>query len=184
MGAGDFLNMRFLGLCGSLRALSVNRAALQAAGRVGHVEIFDGMGALPPFNPDLEREDAPELFPVAAVRLRAAVARADGLVICSPEYAHGISSVMKTALDWLVGGSQFSDKPIALINTAPRATHSHDQLREILTTMSGRVIEAASITLPVAGVGRFYDCEGIIADAALMDRLRSALSALAEATRR
>ena len=45
---------------------------------------------------------------------------ADALLIASPEYAHGVSGVMKNALDWLVGDEAFVGKPVALVNTSPR----------------------------------------------------------------
>ena len=62
-----------------------------------------------------------------------------------------MSGVLKNALDWVVGSGELMDKPIALINASARATHAYASLRETLTTMSGRVIEDASVTIPLDG---------------------------------
>jgi chromate reductase, NAD(P)H dehydrogenase (quinone) len=86
---------------------------------------------------------------------------------------------MKNALDWLVGSLEFPGKPVALINASPRATHSDAQLRLTLTTMSARLIEAASVTLPI--MGRGLDADGIAADAELARQILTALQAFAAA---
>ena len=75
--------------------------------------------------------------PVAALRRKTETC--DGLIVAAPEYAHGVSGVLKNALDWLVGSEAFAGKPTMLINVAPRAFHAQAQLREILATMSARV---------------------------------------------
>jgi hypothetical protein len=73
------------------------------------------------------------------------------------------------------------DKPIALINASARATHADAALRETLTTMSGRVIEEASVTIPLEGSAR--DADVIAQDDYLSGLLRSALTALAHSVR-
>src|SRR5262245_30526458 len=106
--------MRLLGISGSLRAASSNTAALRAAALLSpegvSVEIYDGIGDLPHFNPDLD-EDEP---PPAVARFRGLVGAADGLLISSPEYAHGMPGTMKNALDWLVASREIVGKPVAL----------------------------------------------------------------------
>jgi len=97
---------RILGLSGSLRAASLNSLALRAAARLApagiRVEVYAALGALPPFNADLD----PAAI-VAAEELRLALNAADAVLIASPEYAHGVSGVMKNALDWMVGNETF-----------------------------------------------------------------------------
>ena len=134
------------------------------------IRLFERLGELPLFNPDCDQDPLPA--PVAA--LRGAVNEADGLLICSPEYARGVSAVLKNALEWLVSGAEFPDKPVAVINASQRSTEADGQLRLILRTMSGKLIEQASITLPM--LGRDLDAEGLLADAALSDALRQALA--------
>ena len=164
--------MKILAISGSLRAASLNSALLRALARVApagiEVTLFSGVGELPLFNPDLEADDP---APVAA--LRKAILAADALVIASPEYAHGVSGVIKNALDWMVSNESFIDKPLALLNASPRATLAQAALRETLVTMSARVIDEASITLPVIGSG--LDDDGIADHPAMRAALVAAL---------
>jgi NAD(P)H-dependent FMN reductase len=168
--------MRILAICGSLRARSSNLAALEAAKLLTpprtEISIFGGLPALPYFNPDLDTDNPPE----AVVAFRQAVGRADGLLLCSPEYARGVAGVMKNALDWLVGSLEFPEKPVAVINTSTRSTHADAALRLTLVTMSARLVEDASITLPL--LGRNLDANEIAADHDLSSRLTKALGDL------
>jgi chromate reductase, NAD(P)H dehydrogenase (quinone) len=137
---------RLLAISGSLRATSSNTAILQAAGLLAPpgvvIELYHDLGRLPHFNPDLEERPPPEV-----IELRERVGRADGLLISCPEYARGIPGSFKNALDWLVASLTFPDKPVALINTSPRASAAQAALRLVLTTMSARLIDEASITV-------------------------------------
>ena len=147
--------VNLLALSGSLRKASLNTAALNALIEIApiHIEVTLGSIAdLPLFNPDCEGGHVPAL-----AELKTALKQTDGLVIASPEYAHGISGPMKNALDWLVSGDEFPDKPIMLLNTSARAFHAQQALREVLGTMSGRVIDSACVTIPLLGGG--FDAE-------------------------
>lgn len=163
---------RLLAISGSLRKNSYNSALLRALDRVApediEIRIFNAVGDLPLFNPDYEMEEIPVL-----THLKKELRSADGLIIASPEYAHGISGVMKNLLDWLVSGEEFVNKPVALMNTSPRAHHAQDALREVITTMSGRIIEPASIAIPLLGTN--FTAKDIVEEAALVDLLSKAL---------
>jgi len=76
----------------------------------------------------------------------------------------------------VVGSGELIDMPIAVINTSARATHAHAALCETLTTMSGRVIQDASRTIPLAGTA--LDADGNICDPRLSASLTSAIEAL------
>lgn len=141
--------MRFrtvLALSGSLRRASLNTAMLTMAADCVppglRVTLHLGLGELPLFNPDLEVRE-----PASVVRLRRAIASADALLIASPEYAHGVSGVMKNALDWMVATGVFVAKPVVVWNASPRASHALAALRETLTVMSSRMINEASLEL-------------------------------------
>jgi NAD(P)H-dependent FMN reductase len=154
---------------------------LQASARLAppdvQVEFYAGLAGLPPFNPDLDTETPPE----SVVELRRLIGACDGLLISSPEYAHGIPGVLKNALDWLVSSLEFADTPTALINPSIRSVHAVAQLREVLTTMSAALIEPASITLDMQGRG--LDAEGIAADPVFSVQLREAMARFVEAIR-
>ncbi len=166
--------VRILAISGSLRAASLNSALLRAVVGLApagmRVELFTELGNLPLFNPDLEITD---LAPVA--RFHARLAEADGVVIASPEYAHGVTGVIKNALDWMVGSEVFVNKPVALFNASPRATIAQASLKETLTVMSARVVATASITLPI--IGSNLNESGIAAHPALSTSIREALTA-------
>jgi NAD(P)H-dependent FMN reductase len=138
------------------------------------VVLYGGLGDLPHFNPDLE-----EAEPGQVADLRAQVRSADGLLISSPEYAHGVPGVLKNALDWLVGGEEFVAKPVALLNASPRSTRALESLTETVTVMSARLVSEASITVPLLGTK--LDAAGIVAQPEIATALRTALSAFAHA---
>ncbi|MFJ2990322.1 NADPH-dependent FMN reductase [Collimonas sp. NPDC087041] len=170
--------MKFLAISGSLRAASLNSALLRALARVSpddiEVELYPGLGELPLFNPDLEADDPP-----AVAELRRRIVSADALLIASPEYAHGITGVMKNALDWMVSCEAFVFKPLALLNASPRAVHAQAALREVVTVMSARIVDEASITLPI--LGAHLDEQQIVDHPQIAAALRGALTALRQA---
>lgn len=169
--------MKFLALSGSLRVASYNTALLRASILLAPVNVeiilYAGMGSLPLFNPDLETTGMPE----TVIDFRAQLQAADGVLIASPEYAHGVTGVMKNALDWAVSGEQFVGKHIALFNTSPRASHAYAALKETVTVMSGRIVEEASITLPL--LGSRLDTAGIVAHPEISFMLKTAISEFA-----
>ena len=151
--------LTILAISGSLRKASINTSLLRAVVRLAPADIkvalYRGLGELPLFNPDIE---SPEPAPVADLRQQ--IVAADAVLIASPEYAHGVTGVMKNALDWMVGNESFVYKPVALLNASPRASHAQAALRETLVTMSARILEPACITLPLLGAG--IDEDGIV----------------------
>ncbi len=175
------LGIRVLALCGSLRAASLNALLLQACAQLAppdvHIWQFDTLGALPLFNPDLEALDPP---PVQALRTQTTAA--DAVLIASPEYALGVSGVMKNALDWMVGCEAFVDKPFALLNASPRATHARAALYETLLTMSARPIDAASIDVPLLGAK--LSLSSLVSHPVYAAHITAALAALRDAVHR
>lgn len=171
--------LEFLAISGSLRHRSSSTALLRAAALLAspgtRLIPFDGLGSLPPFNPDLDRDP----LPAAVGTLRARVAAADGLVLCSPEYAHGIPGVLKNALDWLVGGIEILAKPVALLNPSPRAIHAQASLVEVLRTMGAHVVPQSLVTVPL--IGWNPDAASIAAVPELAQLVRGSLAALVEA---
>ncbi|MEJ2446091.1 MAG: NAD(P)H-dependent oxidoreductase [Exilibacterium sp.] len=165
-------SIKILALSGSLRAASYNTAAIEAMKILApkNIEItMCSIGDLPLFNPDREGERIPSLD-----KLVQALKDSDGLIIASPEYAHGISGPMKNALDWLVSGIEFPYKLIMLINTSPRASHAQESLREVLKTMSGIVVESASLSIPL--LSSDLDVSGIVGNVEISNTLMTGLN--------
>jgi len=163
---------RILCLSGSLRRSSYNTALIQALPFLAPDEfdmiVDTSLGTLPLFNPDHEEDD------IASVReLKNLVRISDGLIIASPEYAHGISGVLKNALDWLVSTVDFPGMPVALLNASPRATHAQAALREVINTMSGDIVEDASISIPLLGSN--LDSTGITNSGEISNKIRESL---------
>lgn len=151
--------------------------ALRALAPAGvEVELWRGLGGLPHFNPDLDVEPPPA--PVAA--WRSAVAGADLLVICSPEYAHGVPGALKNALDWLVSFEGFIAKPVLVLNARP-AEFADAALRETLRVMNARLLGDASVTLPLTT--NTLDDAALLARPAIRAALASALAGAVAALR-
>ena len=167
--------MRVLALSGSLRTVSINSAFLRAVAQLApadmEVLVYSALGELPLFNPDLDAD-----LPLAVRQFQQQVAHADALLIASPEYAHGVTGVMKNALDWLVSFEPFADKPVAVINTSPRAHHADEALRETLRTMSANLIEAASVTVPL--LGEKLDTAGMVSHPEISTTIHEILTVL------
>jgi chromate reductase len=173
--------LHILAISGSLRARSSNTAVLRAAAAVAPADVvvtlYDELASLPHFNPD---DDVGEPPPVV-LALRAQIDAADGLLFCSPEYAHGVPGSLKNALDWLVSSIEFPQKPVALINPTPMATHAQASLVETLTLMTARIVREATVTIPVTRAD--VDGEGEIANPEVRSAIRAALESFVHAIR-
>ena len=167
---------KILAISGSLRAASLNGMLLRAVQRLApsdiHVDLYRGLGTLPPFNQDLEAVGPPD----TVVELRTRIISAQSVLIAAPEYAHGVAGVIKNALDWMVGNESFIDKPVGLLNASPRASIAQAALRETLITMSARVVPAACVTVGILGSG--LDEEGIVQHPEISMALLGVLRAL------
>lgn len=112
-------SLTFLGIAGSLRKGSYNRAALRAAQRLAppqiELKIFDIAG-LPHFNQDEEHEPPPRL-----VTFKRAIRDADAILFATPEYNYSIPGVLKNAIDCAsrpYGDSAWAGKPVALMSAS------------------------------------------------------------------
>lgn len=169
---------RILAISGSLRKASLNTALLRAVSKLApsdvRIDLYSGMAQLPLFNPDIEATDPP-----AVADLRNRLLGADGVFIASPEYAHGVTGVMKNALDWMVGCEAFVHKPVALLNASPRAAHAQAALKETITVMSARIVDEASVTVPI--LGSKLDEPNIVSDPEISAALYEAILAFRRA---
>lgn len=127
--------IRVLGVAGSLRQASLNRALLRAAAGLAPptlaIEAFD-LAAVPLYNGDLEAEGDPP----GVAAFKQAVAAADGVLFVTPEYNHGVPAVMKNAVDWASRpprAAPLGGKPVGIIGASPGMTGSargQSQLRQ------------------------------------------------------
>ena len=170
--------LRILGISGSLRTGSTNTALLRAAALVAppsiEITIWDKLGSLPHFNPELEGD-----LPVDVREFRQQVATSSAIVFSTPEYAHGLPGVLKNALDWLVGGSEFVGKPVMLLNASARGTFAQNSLIEVVKTMSGRVVPEAGRVVPL--LGKITDAASLASDSTIADTIRDGLATFSKA---
>jgi len=137
--------------------------------------LYDGLGDLPHFSPEREPPDAVK-------RLRARLGSADGVLICTPEYAYGIPGSLKNALDWLVFSGELWRKPVAALSASPSARggeQAHAALVLTLSALEAQVVEAASLQIPF--VTTKLNAEKEVSDPATLAALAASLMALVEA---
>lgn len=156
--------MRLLGISGSLRNGAYSTALLAALEEAVTAEWSRAdIGTVPLFNQDLYAEPLP---PAVAV-LRARIAAADGIVIVSPEYNHGIPGVLKNALDWASrphNGSPLKNKPVLIVTASHAFTggvRAQYQIREALVSALARPVNTPEIVVGMVNSkmvdGRFED---------------------------
>jgi chromate reductase, NAD(P)H dehydrogenase (quinone) len=156
-----------LGLSGSLREDSHNTALLRAAaGQLPpgiQFSVYDSLREIPPYDADLDLEPADP----AVARLREAIARADGVLIATPEYNGSIPGVLKNALDW--ASRPFPDnalrgKPVAVIGASTGlfgAVWSQAETRKVLGVIGADVIDQE---LPVGQAESAFTDNGQLLD--------------------
>ncbi len=157
---------RLLGISGSLRVHAYSTSILEAlAAALGSDAEFDyaDIGALPHFNQDL----CVDPLPATVARLRSQIAEADGLVIASPEYNHGVPGVLKNALDWASrphNASPLRGKPALIITSSVAFTggvRAQYQIREALASALARPVGTPEIVIGDVDAkivdGRFQD---------------------------
>jgi len=136
-----------LAISGSLRAKSTNLTILEIIAEMFvnkiNLTIYDGLGDLPHFNPDLDTDK-----PLAAVTyLRQQINWCDGVLICSPEYVFSVPAVLKNALEWTVSSADFHNKPTALITASILGEKAHESLLLILKTIDAKLGENSALLI-------------------------------------
>ena len=148
----DTINI--VGLVGSLRRGSLNKALVQAASEVApegmNITIFP-LNEIPPYNFDVEQEDG---FPDSVVALREAVQSADALILATPEYNGSMSGVIKNAIDWASRGGLLAKKPVVTMAGSPGAlgaTKAQEHLRQVCMHLGMYVLPRPTIAVPQFG---------------------------------
>jgi chromate reductase, NAD(P)H dehydrogenase (quinone) len=170
---------KILGISGSLRLNSSNMKILRAltnfAANDVEIEIYNGIGNLPHFNPEIDQDDA--LASVTEWRDR--LKKSDAIIICTPEYAHGVPGVLKNALDWIVSSGEFMHKPTAVISASPSpdgGDKANASLVQTLKMMMATIPDTGILCIPA--VSAKLSAEGEIVDVETEQALRSLLKAL------
>ncbi|MDQ2988065.1 MAG: NAD(P)H-dependent oxidoreductase, partial [Pseudomonadota bacterium] len=93
-------------------------------------------------------------------------------------YAHGVTGVIKNALDWLVSFEPYAGKPVALFSASPRSQYADPALRETLRTMSASIVDEACFSMQLVGARMNED--DMVFSPAVAAGVRDALAALTE----
>lgn len=146
--------VHIVGFAGSLREASFNRALLRAcvdqAPPSLRIETFE-LHELPLYNGDVE--DAGD--PPTVVRLKESIAEADGLLVVTPEYNHGVPAVTKNAIDWASRPPErvLSEKPVAITGASPGMTgtaRAQSSLRQSLASVNAFVMQSPGLLVSKA----------------------------------
>jgi chromate reductase, NAD(P)H dehydrogenase (quinone) len=181
------VSCRVLLICGSLRADSTNAAALRTVAALGgdgiETTAYDRMRDLPHFNPDDDSEGADPHPAVAG--LRQAIAGADAILICTPEYAGALPGSLKNLLEWTIGDGGTYGKPVAWINVSGPAAptggaDAHDSLRKVLTYSGANIVDSACLRIPLER--HVVGPDGLISDPHAREQVARSLQELARAT--
>lgn len=173
--------MKILAISGSLRANSSNTAILRAVIELApdgvSISMYEGIGNLPHFNPEIDNSE------LAAVNdWRRQLQDVDGVIFCTPEYAHGVPGVLKNALDWIVSSGEFMNKPTAVISASPSmdgGDKANRSLVQTLRVMMAAIDEGALLCIP--GVSAKLNDNGEVSDPATTKALQSLVGSLTSA---
>jgi chromate reductase, NAD(P)H dehydrogenase (quinone) len=178
--------IQVLGIAGSLREGSFNRAALRAAVELAPpgmaIETFD-LAPIQPYNEDVKQRG----FPPPEQELRERIRAADAILIVTPEYNRGVPGVLKNAIDWVSRppDQPFNGKPAAIFGASPgmiaTAVAQYD-LRRILGVLNALVVNTPSVMIGQAA--EKFDAQGRLIDEATREMIGKLLGALADWTRR
>jgi chromate reductase len=178
--------VRILGIPGSLRRASYNRAALRAAEELlpadSTLEVVD-LGGIPPFNEEDERS-----LPARVAELKAQIREADAILIATPEYNYSIPGVLKNAIDWAsrpFGDNAWDGKPVAIMGASPGAigtARAQYHLRQTFVFLNMYPINRPEVM--ISNAAQRFDTHGRLADEGSRTRIRELLEALVVWTRR
>jgi chromate reductase len=178
--------MHVLAISGSLRRGSHNSLLVRAAAELlppgTELELWEGLRDVPPYDEDEDVHPAP----AAVAALRDAVARADAVLISTPEYNHSIPGALKNALDWAsrpIATNAFRGKPVAVIGSSAGifgAVWAQAELRKVLAAMGARVVEG---DVALGRAAEKFDADGTLLDQDARDQLRDVLVELAAEAR-
>jgi chromate reductase, NAD(P)H dehydrogenase (quinone) len=175
-----------LGIAGSLRKDSFNKALLRVAAKLvpedARLEVFD-LDGIPPFNQDLESQP-----PDRVKEFKKKIKTADAILIVTPEYNYSIPGVLKNAIDSASrphGDNAWNGKPVAvmgasigMLGTARAQYH----LRQIFVFLDMYPLNKPEVMVPF--VEQKIDQNGRLTDDKTREKIRELLVALIAWTKR
>ncbi|QHT70243.1 NAD(P)H-dependent oxidoreductase [Rhodocytophaga rosea] len=123
-----------------------------------NLTIYSDLKSLPHFDPEHSSDNPPPQI----IAFREAVAQADGILICTPEYVFSIPSGLKNAIEWCVATTVFYEKPIGLITASADGQKGHEELQLIMRTVMTQFTDET--TLLIRGIKGKINQNGEITD--------------------
>lgn len=164
-----------LAICGSTRKQSANKDIINAISTLGKnqlaITIYD-IGILPYFNQDFTNENTPE----SVIKFREAINKADGILVCTPEYVFSLPGVLKNAIEWTVSTTVFADKSTALITASNSGEKAHESLLLIMNTLGIKTNE--DMCLLLSGVRSKLNSTGEVIDEESIEKLKKLIKNL------
>ncbi len=158
-----------LAIVGSASANSSNHQLLKHIGSLcKDWAVFDKIEDLkvyPHFDPVLSVENTPEMIKA----FREKVSRADGILICTPEYVFSIPSGLKNIIEWCISTTVFAQKPLGIITASAHGAKGHEELQLIMRTVECRYNE--DTLLLIHGIKGKTNKEGNITDEKTLQKL-------------
>lgn len=176
--------LKILAISGSTRKNSSNLNLINAikklSSEIFEVHIFEGLAQLPHFNPD-DIDDVPREVADYKQQLR----NADGIVICTPEYAIGVPGTLKNAIDWTVSSMEFSRKPVALITASTAGGVAHRSLLGTLLIIESKItaktqLLISSVKSKISAADEITDRETLVQVNALIQSLAGIINGRVE----
>ena len=171
---------QILAISGSLRAQSTNSKIIRYLAELPRTElrfnIYQGLSALPAFNPDLDTEGIEPPAEVSA--FRKLIRESDGVLICSPEYVFSVPGALKNALDWTVSTGAFIKKPTVLITASGLGEKAHESLLLTLKTLEAIIVPSSALLISHARTK--LDADGKVSDVETVEALKLVNESLAK----
>lgn len=165
-----------LAICGSTRQYSSNKNVIHSIAKLAKdtlkISIYEELTSLPYFNQDLSIENPPQ----SVVDFREAISKADGIIICTPEYVFSLPGVLKNAIEWTVSTTVFTDKPTALITASSSGHKAHESLLLVMNTLNIKTND--EMCLLISGVKSKLNTQGQITDEVLLTQLKQLIKHL------
>ncbi len=162
---------KILSIPGSTRQHSANLSLIKAIEELSKdyfdMEIYTGIVNLPQYNPDEDVEDVAK----EVAHFRKLISDADGVLICTPEYARGVPGTLKNAIDWTISSSGFPHKPTLLITASTDGSFGHRALMDTLMAIEAMNIRNLQMVIPF--VKTKVGVNGEITDPIVLDRIKS-----------
>ena len=163
-----------LAICGSTRKQSANKDVIAVIANMSQdaleINKYDGLIDLPFFNQDITDENTP----ANVIALREAISKADGVLICTPEYVFSLPGVLKNALEWMVSTTVFLDKPTALITASSSGEKAHESLLLVMKTLGVKTNEELCIL--ISSVKSKLNPQREVIDEALVSKLENLIA--------